>query len=69
MLSERIILAFGGKHILNHSAAGIAALPEAEKKAVEEQLERLLRNPHFSQSRRFPSFLSFCDRRNVNRPA
>ncbi len=43
----------------NHSAAGIAALPEAEKKAVQEQLERLLRNPHFSQSRRFPSFLRF----------
>jgi hypothetical protein len=45
--------------MLNHSAAGIAALPDAEKKAVQEQLERLLRNPHFSQSRRFPSFLRF----------
>jgi hypothetical protein len=44
---------------LNHSAAGIAALPDAEKKAVQEQLERLLSNPHFSQSRRFPSFLRF----------
>jgi len=43
----------------NHSAAGIAALPDAEKKAVQEQLERLLGNPHFSQSRRFPSFLRF----------
>ena len=45
--------------MLNHSAAGIAELPDAEKKAVQEQLERLLRNPHFSQSRRFPSFLRF----------
>jgi hypothetical protein len=45
--------------MLNHSEAGIAALPDAEKKAVQEQLERLLRNPHFSQSRRFPSFLRF----------
>jgi hypothetical protein len=45
--------------MLNHSAAGIAALPDAEKKAVQEQMERLLRNPHFSQSRRFPSFLRF----------
>jgi hypothetical protein len=45
--------------ILTHAVAGIAALPEAEKKAVEEQLERLLRNPHFNQSRRFPSFLRF----------
>ncbi len=45
--------------MLNHSGAVIAELPDAEKKAVEEQLERLLRNPHFSQSRRFPSFLRF----------
>ncbi len=45
--------------MLNHPVDGIAALPEAEKKAVEEQLERLLSNPHFSQSRRFPSFLRF----------
>jgi hypothetical protein len=45
--------------MLNHSVDGIAALPDAEKKAVGEQLERLLSNPHFSQSRRFPSFLRF----------
>ena len=45
--------------MLNQSADGIAALPDAEKKAIEEQLERLLGNPHFSQSRRFPSFLRF----------
>ena len=29
------------------------------KKAIQEQLERLLSNSHFSQSRRFPSFLRF----------
>src|ERR1700753_3267841 len=43
----------------NQSAGGVAALPDAEKKAIQEQLERLLSNPHFSQSRRFPSFLRF----------
>src|SRR5579863_2873331 len=53
----------------NHSAAGIAALPDAEKKAVQEQLERLLSNPHFSQSRRFPSFLRFViDQTLLGRP-
>ena len=45
--------------MLNHSATGAAALPDAEKKAVQEQLERLLSNLHFSQSRRFPAFLRF----------
>lgn len=32
---------------------------EAEKTAVQQQLERLLVNQHFSHSRRFPSFLRF----------
>lgn len=32
---------------------------EKEKLAANEQLERLLANPHFSHSRRFPSFLRF----------
>jgi hypothetical protein len=55
--------------MLNHSAAGFAALPDADKKAVQEQLERLLRNPHFSQSRRFPSFLRFViDQTLIGRP-
>lgn len=35
------------------------SLSEEEKSAVNEQLERLLSNPHFSHSRRFPSFLRF----------
>jgi hypothetical protein len=30
-----------------------------ERAAIQEQLERLLGNPHFSHSRRFPSFLRF----------
>src|SRR5579875_3854020 len=32
---------------------------EEEKLAANEQLERLLANPYFSHSRRFPSFLRF----------
>ncbi|HEY4048597.1 MAG TPA: hypothetical protein VGM27_17150 [Acidobacteriaceae bacterium] len=34
-------------------------LSEKEKAAIQEQLERLLSNSHFSHSRRFPSFLRF----------
>lgn len=34
------------------------ASPE-DRAAIQEQLERLLANPHFSHSRRFPSFLRF----------
>jgi hypothetical protein len=32
---------------------------EEEKRAIQTQLERLLANPHFSNSRRFPSFLRY----------
>jgi hypothetical protein len=35
------------------------SLSDEEKTAVLKQLERLLGNPHFSHSRRFPSFLRF----------
>jgi hypothetical protein len=38
---------------------GHGVLNEAEKTAVHKQLERLLVNPYFSHSRRFPSFLRF----------
>jgi hypothetical protein len=38
---------------------GQAGLSEAEKLAVQQQLDRLLVNHHFSHSRRFPSFLRF----------
>jgi hypothetical protein len=34
-------------------------MSEEEKSAIREQLERLLGNPHFSHSRRFPSFLRY----------
>jgi len=34
-------------------------LSGADRAAVEEQLERLLANRHFSHSKRFPAFLRF----------
>ncbi|MGC2399202.1 MAG: hypothetical protein WA510_05450 [Acidobacteriaceae bacterium] len=36
-----------------------ASLTDEERKAIQEQLERLLNNSHFKHSRRFPSFLRF----------
>lgn len=36
-----------------------SAFTDEEKLAANEQLERLLSNPHFSHSRRFPHFLRF----------
>jgi hypothetical protein len=36
-----------------------AAWSEPDKTAIRAQLERLLANPHFRQSKRFPSFLRF----------
>jgi hypothetical protein len=45
--------------MLNNSATVTTALTNEERKAVQEQLERLLSNSHFKQSRRFPSFLRF----------
>jgi hypothetical protein len=36
-----------------------SSFTDNEKLAANEQLERLLANPHFSHSRRFPSFLRF----------
>jgi hypothetical protein len=35
------------------------ALSESEKSAIRDQLERLLANPYFSHSKRFPTFLRF----------
>jgi hypothetical protein len=41
-------------------AAGSPVVSSTEDRtAIQEQLERLLGNPHFSHSRRFPSFLRF----------
>jgi hypothetical protein len=45
--------------MLNDSATVTAALTDEERKEIHEQLERLLSNSHFNQSRRFPSFLRF----------
>lgn len=39
---------------------------QKEKHAVEAQLERLLANPHFSNSRRFPSFLRYIVTATIN---
>lgn len=41
------------------SAPNPADLSAIEKAAIEEQVQRLLQNPHFSHSRRFPTFLRF----------
>jgi hypothetical protein len=45
--------------MLNDLATATTALTDEERNAVQEQLERLLSNSHFNQSRRFPSFLRF----------
>jgi hypothetical protein len=45
--------------MLNDSATATATLTNEERTAIQEQLERLLSNSHFNQSRRFPSFLRF----------
>jgi hypothetical protein len=39
---------------------------EKDKHAIEAQLERLLANPHFSNSRRFPSFLRYIVNATIN---
>ncbi len=41
------------------SATNPADFSEIEKASIEEQVERLLQNSHFSHSRRFPTFLRF----------
>jgi hypothetical protein len=45
--------------MLNDLATATPAFTDEERKAIQEQVERLLRNSHFNQSRRFPSFLRF----------
>jgi hypothetical protein len=45
--------------MLNDSVTATTAITDEERKAIQEQLERLLSNSHFNQSRRFPSFLRF----------
>jgi hypothetical protein len=51
---------------LDAPAANPAGFTEVEKAAVEEQVERLLQNPYFSHSRRFPMFLRFVVRHTLS---
>src|SRR5271170_1715496 len=44
---------------IDSAPSGHAGLNDEEKAAIHAQLERLLENPHFSHSRRFPSFLRY----------
>src|ERR1700677_1158646 len=50
---------------LDVPAANPADFTEVEKAAIEEQVERLLQNPHSSHSRRFPTFLRFVVRHTL----
>ena len=45
--------------LIDPAPNGHSGLNEDEKAAIQAQLERLLENPHFSHSRRFPSFLRY----------
>src|SRR5579875_1426938 len=47
------------RFMLVESNPSQSSFSEEEKAAAKEQLERLLANPYFSHSRRFPSFLRF----------
>jgi hypothetical protein len=47
------------------SATNPADFSDAERAAIEEQVERLLQNPYFSHSRRFPMFLRFVVRHTL----
>jgi len=42
-----------------------ATMSDSEKSAIRDQLERLLANPHFSHSKRFPTFLRFVTERTL----
>jgi hypothetical protein len=42
---------------------------EAEKLAIQQQLERVLASQHFSESKRYPSFLRFVTTRALQAPA
>jgi hypothetical protein len=45
--------------LVDSTAGDFIGLSEEDKTAIQTQLERLLANPHFSHSKRFPSFLRF----------
>jgi len=44
---------------------GVALYGQQERTEIQHQLERLLSNPHFSHSKRFPSFLRFIVREEL----
>lgn len=44
-----------------------AELTEEQKSAIHQQLERILADPHFSRSRRFPSFLRYVVEMTLDR--
>lgn len=52
--------------LVDSVAANPSALSDEEKAAIQEQLERLLANSHFSHSRRFPSFLRYVIERTLS---
>jgi hypothetical protein len=45
--------------LVDTAAGRLAGLSDEERTAIQEQVGRLLANSHFSQSRRFPSFLRY----------
>ena len=45
--------------LADSTAGDFLRLSEEEKIAIQKQLDRSVRDPHFSHSRRFPSFLRF----------
>ena len=45
--------------LVSSTADNHVPLSDEEKIAIQQQLERLLLNPHFSNSKRFPSFLRY----------
>lgn len=45
--------------LVDSAASSQTKLSGDERAAIQEQLERLLANPHFKHSRRFPSFLRY----------
>src|SRR5882762_9723590 len=42
---------------------------EAEKLVIQQQLERILASQHFSESKRYPSFLRFVTNRTLEAPS
>jgi hypothetical protein len=50
----------------DYEGVSAAVYGEAEKEDILRQLDRLLENPHFSHSRRFPSFLRFIVREQLD---